>query len=211
MKAYLILIGTIFLLSSCNMDSFDIGKNSETIDSLRIENAALKAKNDSLKAELAYVAKLNQKIYKERETVKEELNSLKKKYNIRSSEGDPLGNYNLKLTRAKTGYVYSNYDALFLPAITLEFKNTANIDLTQRVYLKYIFINKATGEQLYEGTKEYSDSYNPVAGGLVKQITKRSEVGWSAIRNQKVSVRVYVRDQFWKEFNIENETYEGRI
>lgn len=203
-NSILFLIVTLFL-SSCKLASPENAKNlSVIIDSLISEN-------DSLRAELAYVAQLNEKIYQEREAVKEELNSLKKRYNIRTSDEDPLGKYNLTLTRSKTGYVYSNFNALFLPAITLEFKNTANIDLTERVFFKYIFINKVTGEQLYEGTETLSDSYKPLAGGLVKQITKRSEVGWSAIRDQKVSVRLYVRDQFWKEFSIENDTYEGRI
>lgn len=83
--------------------------------------------------------------------------------------------------------------------------------MTERVFFKYIFINKATGEQIYEGTETLCDTYQPLAGGLVKQINKRTDVGWSAVKDQQISVRVYIRDTFWKEFKIDNNTYEGRI
>lgn len=101
MKKLSIFLVVFLLVSSCNMSSPDNDRNlSVIIDSLKNEN-------DSLRAELTYVAQLNQNIYQEREAVKKELNTLKKKYNIgSSSSGDPLAKYNLKLTRSKTGYIF---------------------------------------------------------------------------------------------------------
>ena len=207
-------MGIFLFLFSCDTPSSKPQSNAGKviIDSLEVEIKSLKLSRDSLVHELAYVAQLNENIYQEREAALKELNALKKKYKIgSSSSSNPLAKYNLELTRSKTGYVYSTPDALFLPAITLEFRNKTNVDLTDRVYFKYIFINKKTGEQLHESSETLTNSYSPLAGGLVKQITKRSEVGWYAVKGQEVSVRVYIRDTFWKEFKIETDSYEGRI
>jgi hypothetical protein len=104
-----------------------------------------------------------------------------------------------------------NSDGLFLPAITIEFKNNSSEDLNTQVELKYVFINKKTSEQIYENTRIFAASYLTLVGGLTKQITESSDMGWYALKDQEVSVRIYVNDTFWKEFSIENSTYEGRI
>ena len=214
MKSFILLFSaiSILLLSCDSIPNDQESKNNLVIDSLENEIKSLELLRDSLLQELVYVAQLNENIYQEREAALKELNALKKKYKIgSSSSSNPLAKYNLELTRSKTGYVYSTPDALFLPAITLEFRNKTNVDLNERVYFKYLFVNKKTGEQLHESMETFCDSYSSLAGGLVKQITERSEVGWYAIRDQDVSVRVYIRDVFWKEFQIETSTYQGRI
>lgn len=200
---------SVFIFFSLLFHSCDPG--SPEGNNINDEIAYLKAVNDSLKAELAYVAELNENIYQEREAVKQELSSLKKKYNIRSQDGDPLTPLNLSMTRSKTGYLWMNSDGLFLPAITIEFKNTSSEDLNTQVVLKYVFINKKTSEQIYENTRIFASSYETLVGGLTKQITESSDMGWYALKDQEVSVRIYINDTFWKEFSIETSTYEGRI
>jgi len=210
---YLPILGLVLLTSSC--DSLNYSQDDTNVnetDSLKHVIASLQNENDSLRQQLQTAIAHNNQIYHEREAALEEIERLKSKSSSKSSSiSNPLAHYNLEFTRSKTGYVVSFLDHLFLPAINLEFRNKSNSDLTKSILLKYIFINNDTGEQIYEGTSRYCDSYAPLAAGLTKQVTKRSELGWYIVKDQKVSVRVYFGDFFWKEFKIETTTYQGRL
>jgi hypothetical protein len=48
-------------------------------------------------------------------------------------------------------------------------------------------------------------------GGLTKQVTLKSSIGWGAVKNQKISARLYINDQFFREFKIENIDHLGRL
>ncbi len=194
MKSLIIfLIITGVFLSCKTQPPENCGKLIFAIDSLEKEILLIKMSKDSVMSELSLV---------------------KKAYGIgiaKNIDAKLLSKYKLELSRAKTGYIHSNYDALFLPAITLEFRNISNLDLTDRIVIKFVFINNKKSEQLYESTVVYCEKYRPLVGGLVKQVAIRSGIGWMSVQNQNVSVRLYINDDFWKQYKIKNIEYLGRI
>lgn len=190
------ILSVLIVMSSCNSQNSRLKSPNfqAEFDSLKSTNETLVLKNDSL---------MNA------------LNTIKKKYGLDkpvNNESDKLLlNFKLGLTKVKTGYIVSDYENLFLPAVTLEFKNLSQNDLEDDVTLDAYFINNNTGEQLSTDFNFFTDKHTVLMGGMSKQVTLNSKIGWSAIQKQDISVRLYINKQFFKLYKIENTEYFGRL
>lgn len=190
------MFAVMILMSSCNSQNSGLKSSNfqEEFDSLKKTNKTLVLKNDSLL---------------------KVLNSIKKEYGPDKQVTDEseklLLAYKLQLTRDKTGYIASEYENLFLPAITLEFKNLTQNDISENITLDVYFINEITGEQISKDYSFFLDEHSKLMGGLTKQVTLKSSIGWSAVKNQKVSARLYLNDQFIRVFQIPPTEYLGRF
>lgn len=191
-----LFIAVLLSMYSCNSQNSALKSPDlqAKFDSLQYENKILAQKNDSLTSVLSSFKKKN---------------GLDKQINDESDK--VLLKYKLALTRAKTGYFVSDYENLFLPAITLEFKNLSQDDSKDDVLLDVYFINNKTGEQFSTDYNFFIDSHKILMGGLTKQVTLKSKIGWNAIQTQNISVRLYINNQFFKQYKIENTEYHGRF
>lgn len=192
-KTFFLLL--LIVMCSCNSQNSELKTPNlqAELDSLKNNNKILTYKNDSLR---------------------EALNKIKKEFGLdkqSTDESDILLKYKLALTRVKTGYFVSEYENLFLPAITLEFKNLSQNDSKDKVLLDAYFVDNKTGEQLSKDFNFLIDSYKILMGGLTKQVTLKSKIGWNAIQTQNISVRLYINNQFFKQYKIENTDYYGRF
>jgi hypothetical protein len=112
----------------------------------------------------------------------------------------------------ETGFdPYHNSDGLWLPAIAIMFKNVSNEDISEIVEVKAIFINNTTAEQISEASTLLSASSKPFLTGTKKQITLQSSVGWTAVQDQNVSVKIMIENRKYKSFKISNQEFNGRI
>lgn len=186
----------LIIMSSCNSQNSGLKSSNlqDEFETLKTNYKKLVFKNDSL---------VNA------------LNIIKKEYGLDRQVNDEsdkiLLKYKLELKRVKAGYLASDYENLFLPAITLEFKNLSQNDLSERITFHFAFINNTTGEQLYDNIQSFTGPYEVLIGGLTKKVTMKSIIGWSAIQKQNVSVRLYINDQFYKQYKIENTEYFERL
>jgi hypothetical protein len=192
LKSKIILLAVLLVMLSCN------SKNLPD----------LKTKYDGLKREYFKELKINDSLI-------QVLNSLKKEYGLDKQVIDEseklLSRYKLALTRVKTGYYVSEFENLFLPAITLEFRNLSQNDFQDNVVLDVYFINNKTGEQISTDYNFFANSSTVLMGGLTKQVTLKSKIGWNVIPKQDISVRLYINNQFFKLYKIENTEYFGRL
>lgn len=191
-----LFLAVLIVIPSCN------SQNSA------LKSPNLKAKFDSLQKEYIILAYKN-------DSLRKALNIIKKEFGLDKQVTDEsdnlLSKYKLALTRVKTGYVVSNYETLFLPSITVEIKNLSQNDLRESITFKAIFIDNSNGEQLSNEIKWFCSSSSPFLGGLTSQFTLSSSIGWTAIINQNVSVRLYLNDELIKQYKVAKEEYFGRI
>jgi hypothetical protein len=183
------------------------------MSSCNSQNSRLKSPN--FQAEFDSLKSTNETLVLKNDSLMNALNTIKKKYGLDkpvNNESDKLLlNFKLGLTKVKTGYIVSDYENLFLPAVTLEFKNLSQNDLEDDVTLDAYFINNNTGEQLSTDFNFFTDKHTVLMGGMSKQVTLNSKIGWSAIQKQDISVRLYINKQFFKLYKIENTEYFGRL
>ncbi len=184
--------------------------DKKKIKELETENAIL----DSIKTELLTenemlkenLSKYENEKAKEVRVEKERLEKLKK-----ASQGLIL-NDKVQVVTIKTGFdPYHNKDNLWLPAITLMFKNISKGDINEFIKVRAVFINNSSGEQLAEDYEYLCTGSRPLVSGVKKQITLQSSVGWYAVQNQNASVKISIEDDAFKTYKIKNREFRGRI
>lgn len=201
----ILFIALLTILISCSSPSdkqkiLDLKEKVAVLDSIKLE---LISENENLKRNL-----LIYEDEKARET-KEEKARLEKLKKV--SQGLVLDD-KVQVVTVKTGYdPYHNMDNLFLPAITLMFKNISNSDISDYIKVRAVFINNTSGEQIAEDYEYLCTNSAPLIAGIKKQITLQSSVGWYALRNQNVSVKISIEDDPFKTYKIKNREYRGRI
>jgi len=163
---------------------------------------SLRAENDSLRNLLLVY---QQKELQEKQNAKEAFEKEKK-----SSEGIIL-NGQIKVVKTASGFNPYNSDNLWLPEITIMFKNISGSNIKDLIQVKGIFINNSTGEQISEATDFLCSSSGPFIKGTQKQISLKSSVGWTAGVNHNVSVIIYIEDEEFKTIKIKNREFTGRI
>jgi hypothetical protein len=188
------LVTAIFAFPACNAMTQDSVRIKQRADSLEVENRSLRKENDSLIAIINHQNK-EQSLNKPKAEENKEL----------------LINNKLQISRIKTGYIASVYENLFLPAITLEFKNVSQNDFNESIKLDVYFIDQNSGEQMSKAYNFFTDKHSIIMVGMTKQVTLQSSIGWSAIKDQKVQARLYINDKFYKAYKITNSEYFGRL
>jgi hypothetical protein len=178
----------------------ELATENAILDSLKTE---LLAENKMLKENLS---KYENEKAEEIQAEKERLEKLKK-----ASQGLIL-NDKIQVVTVKTGFdPYHNTDNLWLPAITLMFKNISKGDINDFIKVRAVFIDNSSGEQLAEDYEYLCTSSRPLISGTKKQITLQSSVGWYAVQNQNVSVKISIEDDPFKTYKIKNTEFRGRI
>jgi hypothetical protein len=184
--AYLLVV----LLFECSSP-----KDRETITTLQIEN-------DSLKNLLTK--------YQEHDLQ----NKQKNKDAFDKEKKNSLGlvlNDQIKVVKMDSGFDPYNDDHLWLPEVTIMFKNITDKNIKALVEVKAIFINNTSGEQLGEAMDYLCSDSRPFIKGTQKQISLKSSVGWTAGVSHNVSVIIYVGDDEFKTVKIKNKEFSGRI
>ena len=204
-KISILFVLILMLFASCSNPA-----DKKRIKELEEENALL----DSIKNEL-----LN-----ENKTLKEELSKFEKEKaaaieaekerieKLRKVSQGLILNDKVQIVTAQTGFdPYHNTDNLWLPAITLMFKNISNDDITDFIEIRAVFIDNSSGEQLSEDFDFLCTNSRPLVSGTKKQITLESSVGWYFVKNQNVSVKISINKEPFKTYKIINREFRGRI
>ena len=183
-----------------------------------------KKKIKELEVEVLQLDSLKNELISENEELKERVMSFEnieaeanEKEKIRldklrqSSQGLVLDG-KVQVVTVKTGFdPYHNSSDLFLPAISLMFKNISKTDINDFIKVRAVFIDNSNGEQIGEDYTYLSTSSKPFSVGTKKQITLKSSVGGSFVQKQNVSVKISIEDDAFKSFKIKNREYRGRI
>lgn len=169
-----------------------------------------KAKIKELSNKVAKLDSINNILLYEKEhkadIEKQRLDSLKK-----MSQGLVL-NGRIQVVNFATGFDPDhNNDGLWLPCVTLMFKNVSNDDLISFIKVRAVFINNTTSEQISEDYEFLCTDSRPFLSATKKQITLESKIGWYAIQNQDVSVRISIEKEQFKTYKIANQYFSGRI
>ncbi len=98
-----------------------------------------------------------------------------------------------------------------MPAITLMFKNISDGNISDFIKVRAVFIDNSTDEQLAEDYEYLCYDSKPIMTGTKKQITLQLSVGWYAVQNQNVSVKVSIQEEPLNVYKIKNREYRGRI
>lgn len=184
-------------------DKKKIKKLETKVAVLNSLTSELLAENDMLKENLSEYENEKAGAIK---AEKERLEKLKK-----ASQGLILDD-KIQVVTVKTGFdPYHNTDNLWLPAITLMFKNISKGDINDFIEVRAVFINNTSGEQLAEDYEYLCTNSRPLITGTKKQITLQSSVGWYAVQNQNVSVKISIEDDPFKTYKIKNREFRGRI
>jgi len=185
MKYISIIILTISISCSSAEDKKRITELEEQIE-----------KNDTRKNKIALVKQKH---------LEEEQKLLEEKKEILSS---------IEVIKVMTGFdpYYSQQQGLWLPTITLMFKNTSSSEISDYIKVKAIFIDNSSGEQISDRSRYICTGTESILGGMKKQIPLRSKTGWyNGIGSKNISVKVYIEDDFFKSYKIKNEEFGGRI
>jgi hypothetical protein len=193
-KKMVFLLSIILANSSCNSDNNRMNSTQlrEKLDSLQEAKDKLEHKYDSL-TKIIDITK----------------NENKPSISLTEEENRVLSKFGLTLTKIKTGYIAPEFDQSFYPAVTVELKNISSNDITESNTFSFAFINNKTGEQLYTNIKIFTSDNDILVFGLKKKVTMQSFIGWGAIKNQDISVRLYLNNQFLLQCKIDNREYDG--
>lgn len=179
----LILPIIILMMSSCtDQERFEFLER-ENVDLLK-ENSVLISENDSLYRVLNYLFQNN--------LIKE----LPKQTGILNGR--------IEIVNIETGFDPYNIDRIWLPCVTISFKNTSDNDIDELVSSKAVFIDNKTGEQIGSGNGVISGSI-PLVSGAIKRVVLKSDVGWGALfEDLNVSAHIYVKGERVRTIRIEN-------
>ena len=123
-----------------------------------------------------------------------------------------ISNGRISIEQIETGFdPYHNSSSLWLPCVTLKFKNISNNDINDYVEVKAIFIDNAKVEQIGSEFHYLASPEELFLNGTTKQLSLSCSFGWSAVQNQSVTAKVYVNDELIKTLNIEKREFDGRI
>lgn len=195
----------IFAVSSCTNPS-----DRKKINELESKVAKL----DSLKNELLVENEMLKENLLQYESAEAEKNRIEKERleKLRKASQGLVLDDKVQVITVKTGFdPYHNYDNLWLPSIAIMFQNISESDIDDFIEVRAVFINNTTGEQLAEDNTYLCSSSGPFISGTKKQIRLQSSVGWYAVQNQNVSVKISIEDDAFKTYKIKNEEFDGRI
>lgn len=163
------------------------------------EYRQLLAENDSLKKMLEPIINQQQK---------EKANSKGIVYNGKIS-----------IIKIETGFdPYHNSSNLWLPCVAIKFKNISSQDISKLILVSAIFIDNSKGEQIGSSEISLVSSSDMFISGTTKQINLSSSIGWYAVQNQDVSVKIYMEDysnnskkELVQTLKISNAEFDGMI
>lgn len=156
------------------------------------EYKKLSAENDSLKKVLGTFMKEQQK--------------------IKASSKGLAYNGQISIVKIETGFdPYHNSSNLWLPCVTIKFKNISNEDIKDFVNVTAIFIDNAKEEQIGTDYVYLATSSRLLLSGTTKQISLSSSIGWYTLQNQSVTVKIYVNDDLVKTLSVERKEFDGMI
>ena len=178
-------------------------EDKKKISELEEEVQNLITENDELRE---YLKEFETKNAQAIEAEKQRLEKLSK-----ASQGLAY-NDKIQVTTAMTGFdPYHNRDNLWLPTIALMFKNISNSNIRDYVEVRAVFIDSSNGEQLAEDFEYLCTGKRPFSKGTKKQISLSSSVGWYAVKNQNVTVKISIDKSPFKTYKIKNREFSGRI
>jgi len=195
----------IFAVSACTNPS-----DRKKIDELESKVAQL----DSLKNELLAENEMLKENLLQYESEQAEKNRIEKERleKLRKTSQGLILNDKVQVVTVKTGFdPYHNYDNLWLPTIAIMFQNISERDIIDFIKVRAVFIDNKTGEQIAEDHLYLCTSSRPFVSGTKKQISLKSSVGWYAVKNQNVSVKISIEDDAFKTYKVKNAEFDGRI
>lgn len=190
--SHLLSMGFIVaLMMSCS-------PNNELQEQLSAENESLKIENQNLKQEIANL----------RETLRPYLEQQEKEK--KNSKG-LIYNDQISMTKIETGFNPYNSQGLWLPTVSIMFKNISSRDITKHIKITVIFINNLKGEQIDTDFQYLITPSKIFISGTTQQLSFKSSVGWYLIKDQDVTARIYVDDELVQTVKVANREFTGMI
>lgn len=194
MKRILHLFSLGLILASISSCS----PNNDQQEQLSAENESLKIENQNLKQEIVAL----------RETLKPYLEQQEKEK--KDSKG-LIYNDQISITKIETGYNPYNSQRLWLPTVSIMFKNISNRDITKSLKITVIFIDNLKGEQIDTDYQYLISSSKIFISGTTQQLSFRSSAGWYWTKGLDVTARIYVDDELVQTIKVINREFTGTI
>lgn len=130
-------------------------------------------------------------------------------------EANSLGlimNGKISIVQIETGYdPYHNNSNLWLPCVTIKFKNISNQNITDFKQITAVFIDNSKGEQIGSSTEYLSAKPSVFVSGTSKQINFYSSTGWYAIPDHDIIAKIFIGEELITTYNIEKKEFDGLI